>query len=304
LPNTESADILVYQVITARPSQATDRAFLTVLAVLHAGAAVIVAAALWRGRSFYLTPLAQRLFHPGYEMWRPAGSFGHGIGVIGTIMMLVMLLYSVRKRTRLFGRAGRMSRWLGAHIYLGIWGPVLVTLHCAFKVQGLVAVSYWSMVAVAASGVLGRYLYRQIPRSIAGSELSPAELAQRQGEMDRRLAELAPAADGLTDGLDGLSTAPGGGMAGGLWWLLRRNLTLRRDLGVLFARFDIRGDRAELERVARERILLARRRDLGFQVQQAFHYWHVVHKPFAFLMLAIMVVHVGVSVWLGYRWIF
>jgi hypothetical protein len=35
-----------------------------------------------------------------------------------------------------------------------------------------------------------------------------------------------------------------------------------------------------------------------------FHYWHVFHKPFAFIMYIIMLIHIGIALWLGYRWIF
>ena len=63
--------------------------------------------------------------------------------------MLLMLLYSVRKRVGFLRRLGPLSRWLDGHIFLGVFGPLLVMLHSSFKVQGLVALSFWSMVAVA-----------------------------------------------------------------------------------------------------------------------------------------------------------
>jgi hypothetical protein len=39
-------------------------------------------------------------------------------------------------------------------------------------------------------------------------------------------------------------------------------------------------------------------------MQNLFKYWHVVHSPFALVMLIIMVIHVGVTIAFGYRWIF
>ena len=35
-----------------------------------------------------------------------------------------------------------------------------------------------------------------------------------------------------------------------------------------------------------------------------FHYWHVIHKPFAYVMLVVVIIHVGVSIAFGYTWIF
>ena len=36
------------------------------------------------------------------------------------------------------------------------------------------------------------------------------------------------------------------------------------------------------------------------RVERLFHYWHVFHKPFAFLMYLFMTVHIGVAWWTGY----
>jgi len=37
---------------------------------------------------------------------------------------------------------------------------------------------------------------------------------------------------------------------------------------------------------------------------RVFHLWHVVHRPFAYVMVVIMFVHIAVTVAFGYRWIF
>jgi len=59
-----------------------------------------------------------------------------------------------------------------------------------------------------------------------------------------------------------------------------------------------------LIRLARRKTILHRRRLLLERLQQIFHYWHVIHKPFAIVMLLIMAIHVAVTVLLGYRWVF
>ncbi len=139
------------------------------------------------GSSFYFTEIIQRPHHADYRMLRPAGLLGHGFGVIGSLLMILMLGYSIRKRSRIFGNAGHLTHWLGFHIFCGIAGPLLIILHSSFKVQGLIAVSFWSMIAVATSGILGRYIYIQIPRTISGKEVDRNEL---QGENDRISLEL------------------------------------------------------------------------------------------------------------------
>jgi hypothetical protein len=62
--------------------------------------------------------------------------------------------------------------------------------------------------------------------------------------------------------------------------------------------------RKEIVRITHRKTLLARRIIFLNKVQQLFHYWHVVHKPFAIIMYSIMIIHIVVAVWTGYKWIF
>ena len=140
--------------------------FRVFLFALYLFSAVAYGYLIRNGLSYYRTPVNERPRHQAYKTFKPGGSYGHGYGVIGSAMMLLMLLYSARKRIDFFKRFGPITHWLDIHIYLGIWGPLLIILHSSFKVHGLIAVSFYSMLAVALSGVLGRYLYLQIPRNI------------------------------------------------------------------------------------------------------------------------------------------
>ena len=159
------------------------------LVVLYGLALAAVATLLVLGSDYYRTPLLERGHHPGYWTWKAGGTIGHKLGLLGSTMMVLMLLYSVRKRVGAFRRLGPLSRWLNAHIFLGVVGPLLVVLHSSFKVQGLVALSFWSMIVVASSGVLGRYLYLQIPRTRAGEVLARRGLDEEQGRPGRLLAK-------------------------------------------------------------------------------------------------------------------
>ena len=58
-------------------------------------------------------------------------------------------------------------------------GPVLVTLHTAFKFNGIVSIAYWSMVLVVLSGFVGRYLYVRVPKTLRGTELSHSRSSTR-----------------------------------------------------------------------------------------------------------------------------
>jgi cytochrome b561 len=38
-------------------------------------------------------------------------------------------------------------------------------------------------------------------------------------------------------------------------------------------------------------------------MKKAFRYWHIIHLPFALIMLIIVAIHVGVVIYFGYIWI-
>lgn len=39
-------------------------------------------------------------------------------------------------------------------------------------------------------------------------------------------------------------------------------------------------------------------------LKSAFKYWHVVHVPFTIIMFVLFLIHVLISVLLGYKWVF
>lgn len=101
-----------------------------------------------------------------------SGLFGHTIGAIGFILMLMTeILYSLRKHSRL-ARWGRMSNWLRFHIFTGIVGPYLVLLHTSWKFNGLAGITLFLTIVIVISGFIGRYLFTAIPRNPDGLEIN------------------------------------------------------------------------------------------------------------------------------------
>lgn len=262
---------------------------------------------LYRGHDYYLAPLVERPRHPDYWTLKPGGSLGYRFGVLGALMMVVMHLYSLRKRVRPIRRWGRLGGWLDFHIYCGVMGPLLIVLHSSFKVHGLVAISFWAMVAVAGSGIVGRYLYLQIPRRRSGDQLTLAEAE----ELDRKVtSRLRQEFDLTEDDLQRLQEIARAALERetSLFGLL-----LKLPVQGLMLRFRLRGFARDLRRrsgrlvdqlleLARQKVLVQRRILLWQRLQQLFHYWHVFHKPFAIVMYVFMAVHVGVVIVTGYGW--
>ena len=122
----------------------------------------------------------------------PAASdfFGHMLGVLGFILMLMTeTLYSLRKRSR-SARWGRMADWLQFHIFTGLVGPYMVLLHTSWKFNGLAGLVMLMTLIIVASGFIGRYIYTAIPRTADGIEIEAVELQRQIAVMETELKRL------------------------------------------------------------------------------------------------------------------
>ncbi len=265
-----------------------------------------------RGCDYYRTPLGERPFHPQYERLKPSGIESHGYGIIGSLLIFTgVVLYSSRKRLRFLRGAGPISVYLQFHIAVCLLGPVLVLYHTTFKFGGLVAVSVWSMLAVVFSGVIGRYLYRQIPRSLQGHEMTQAEMDHESAQMRATLLSTSGMPPETLDQLDALVLSRESGGGRGFLAYLRQVVTfdLRTRWRVNLYRGELRrwgvrsSDQHMLVQLALRRSALRSRMIALEHSRRIFHLWHVIHLPFATIMFVIVLVHVGVAVALGYWWI-
>ena len=102
---------------------------------------------------------------------------GYVLGIIGGVMMLLMLLYPLRKNWKILSRVLRVKDWFRAHMILGILGPTLILFHCNFNLGSTNSnVALFSMLLVVLSGLIGRYVYRQIHHGLYGSQVTYKEL--------------------------------------------------------------------------------------------------------------------------------
>jgi hypothetical protein len=275
------------------------------------GILVLVLLAI-NGYQYYSLPVEERFFDASHSALKPSGVWGHGFGIIGTLMMIVgVAIYMIRKRTRKLFSFGYLKHWLELHIFLCSVGPILVLYHTAFKFGGIVSVSFWSMVLVVLSGLIGRFIYIQIPRTIEGNEIDMKDLiSMREDLMEKMKLEMLFDVR-LIKELDELAS-PG----------RYRSLSLL-DTVMLYSKdfFGIRSfqsklnknlaiagfskiKRKEIKNKAQAEIILSRRLGMLRTMQNLFRYWHVAHLPFALTMFIIMVIHVIVTLTFGYKWIF
>ena len=262
------------------------------------------------GFPFYRLGMADRFYHPDYAILKPSGSWGHGFGILGSFFMFIgVAFYMVRKRLRSLSRVGVLKHWLEFHIFLCSLGPILVLYHTSFKFGGLVSVSFWSMVAVFLSGVIGRFIYIQIPRTIEGRELSLNEVREMTGSAGDTIRELVSLDDESYQVIiDSTKKRVGLYHAN---FIVRGYLkyrddakTLRNIKAVLNRNNITKSQRKQVLDLVKSDISLNRKIERLVVMQNLFKYWHVAHLPFAIVMLIIAIIHVSVTIVFGYRWIF
>ncbi len=288
-------------------SKTTHIIYLIFLSLIVLTALVTIA---WIGFPYYKLGVEERPFHPSYALLKPSGIWGHGLGIIGSLLMMVGVgFYMARKRFRMLSRTGLLKHWLEFHIFLCSLGPILVLYHTSFKFGGLVAISFWSMVAVFLSGIIGRFIYIQIPRTIEGRELSlneVRELTSNIGESIRSLVSLDD--DSYNVIIDSTKKRVGIYAENFLVRSYRKysddRKTMHNVRQVLKRNNVTRSQQKQVLDLVQSDISLNRRIERLVLMQNLFKYWHVAHLPFAIVMLIIMIIHVGVTIVFGYRWIF
>jgi hypothetical protein len=263
-----------------------------------------------RGLPYYSSGIEERVYLPDHNMLKPSGILGHGLGIIGSLFIIIgITTYMARKRYRSLSRLGLLKHWLEFHIFLCTLGPVLILFHTSFKFGGLVAISFWSMVAVFFSGIIGRYIYIQIPRSIEGRALNLNEVREIKSDMAgiiRNSYKLDE--ESYNTIMESVKNRVGIYYKNPVIVYLRNRADDRRSVqsvkAILRRNRLPKNDYKKLLALVKNDINLNRRIERLDTMQNLFKYWHVVHLPFALVMLIIMIIHVSVTIVFGYRWIF
>ncbi len=243
----------------------------------------------------------------------PQRGIGYWLGIIGGSLMVLLLLYSARKRFSWLRWMGGIPRWFEFHMVLGIIGPVLVLFHANFHLGATNSnVALVCMLLVSGSGVIGRYFYTRLHAHMDGNE-DTLEQLREVGERlrsQRTSLELLP---GLVEAIDGIEARlihpPRNPwlrlphvLIGPLRSVAARWL-VRREIGRAIRRAESLG-RAELlarhaprlTRVTRryaDRRFEAGRRLAEFQLyERLFSWWHLLHIPLFFMLLVAGIVHV------------
>lgn len=270
------------------------------------------------GANYYLLPLSERPYSDKYSLLKPGGTIGLKLGIFGTVLFFIIFLYALRKLIPWLNRLGTARQWMDFHVIAGVTAPIIIAFHASFKFQGLAGVSFWLMLAVALSGVIGRYLYAQIPRSLSAAELDLSELhAGEKALSDALLSQSVYSAARVNRALH-VPSAEHIRRIGPLHAIVEM---IALDLGLPFRIAALRrascsfgakvltiggllsSGNSEVEQVVRlvkHKASLSKRVVFLGQTQRVFHLWHVVHRPFSYAFVVLAVVHIAVVMGLGF----
>lgn len=256
------------------------------------------------GAPYYLLDEAARPDSDLHIWFRPGARVGLLNGVIGTVLMVVMLVYSVRKWAGQAPSLGAPEWWLRFHQVCGIMGPVFIILHSGIQwPSGLVAVGFWCMLLVALSGIFGRYLFGHFPKAVADKSNAMRHVRRQLHDLrDRLVAETGETEDGdlvhavqLSRSIDDRPNTLLG-LA-----LLDLEVARRKEhVRVLIWRSRLK---PPVKRAATR--ALTRQLDLAKSIaswnvaRRLFRYWHLFHEPLAVAMYGIIVFHVSTALLFG-----
>ncbi len=303
----------------ATPAVRTEgRGHKALLFIGYAVALALMLAVLLYGFDYYALSPLQRPYSEKHHALRPSGTIGIKLGILGLAMFCVIFLYPLRKRWKWLQSKGNSRHWLDFHVLLGIFAPLVIAFHASFKFQGIAGMAFWLMFAVAVSGVVGRYLYAQIPRRVNSAELSMKESREEQQRLMEKLASQKLISKRQLDRLFKLpSEAQVANWPLVVCFVYMIMLDCVRPLRIARVRMSqlsfgasllslgglLSTNHRDLEsviQIAREQASLSKRILFLSRAQQVFHLWHVVHKPFSYSFLVLAVIHIAVVIALGF----
>lgn len=262
---------------------------------------LVVAASLFAG---------YRLRH--LELTTAEHGAGYMLGIVGASMMLLLLLYPLRKRVRGLAFMGGNRFWFRLHMIFGVAGPVLILYHANFTLGSTNSnVALISMLVVAGSGLIGRYIYAKIHHGLYGRKASLAELRGTLDDARSDIAALFAVSSRLRNELFAFSER-----------VLQEPSGVLHGLGrMVVTRIDAARTRRRVHRLAR-RDIVARSQEAGWSRTEArrllrhvdiksrafvrearavsefalyerlFSLWHVLHLPLFFMLVIAAIVHV------------
>ena len=242
----------------------------------------------------------------------PAQGAGYWLGIVGASMMLLLLLYPLRKKVAWLGVIGSVRNWFRMHIFLGLLGPLLILYHCNFNLGSFNSkVALYSMLVVAGSGIIGLHIYSRIHRGLNGKKSNLLDLRNDLADsMDANhglvtlMPNLVSSLEMLSNDMQGDEITGSISFGRSLKWTLKKGIfrfKLKR-----MAKIELREKAAISPPIARD---IKRLRPAAYKhidgyikkmgrvaqfslYERLFSVWHVFHLPLFIMLVLSASVHV------------
>jgi len=289
----------------ASAAHGVDRGPRYLVPLLWALGAVTIALLADAGRGYYLLDRAHQLHSPLRASLRSSGVWGHGVGVVATLFMLSNFAYAIRKHIRSLKGSAPIRSWLTVHMFVGIMSPIVIAFHAAFQSNNMLATAtFTSLLLVVGAGVFGRFIYNLVPRR-GGEDVDPALLAAQYAralqDIALRLAKCGEAASPVLAYAQAAKTERGSFVG----WLVR--LPVARLIDRAWRRRALalvaHAERPALGDAWGALIALRDQSRFGMSLRRLLSAWRIVHVCLSLVLVLIMAVHIGVALYLGYRWV-
>jgi len=238
-----------------------------------------------------------------YLRLKPSGIIGHALGVVGTVFMfLSYALFALRKKIERLESLGPLSVWLEIHVFLGILGSVFIIFHSAFALKG--SVTFWIMIMVVISGFFGKVLFSYCFLGISTIYQYSHEIDRLIEKDLRNISHISPVIKRVMD-----LKSPGFPSTAGLiatfqqWRFVKKETSCLVDL--VNEKYD-NDQQGELCKWADQ--LIKRLREIHSTATlnlclSILSKWKLVHKISSYLLFIVILAHVLVTAYWGYKWI-
>jgi hypothetical protein len=238
----------------------------------------------------------------------PRSGVGYWFGIIGGSLMLALLIYPARKRIQSLAVIGSPVMWFRFHMVLGVAGPLFILYHCCYRTGATNSnVALWSMIIVAGSGIVGRYLYSRIHNGLYGSKATADDLRRQASSLKMEgsgAGRLLPGFGPKLDAAEGrismsIPLIPKASSSWTMWLIgrLQMRAFIRRTLKEAAANsLAISEHRTTLMaaavRYSDARLGSARRVAEFHSCERLFSLWHILHLPLFGMLFVAGIVHV------------
>jgi hypothetical protein len=242
----------------------------------------------------------------------PESGAGYWLGIVGSSLMVLLLLYPLRKRFKFLWPLGRVVFWFRTHMILGVFGPALILLHANFRLGSVNSnIALTAMLLVVGSGLIGRYLYGRVHLGLYGRKVVVQEILADADALKGLIGAGLPVADRVVVELNAFAqrgTAAPNGLLAGLFFLPVIGWQSRAIRARLIADahrvIAVEGKKLGWSRKVRRQqfsrvadlvslhVAAVRKAAVFSLYERLFRLWHIFHLPLFFLLVIAATVHI------------